>query len=192
MLAQGKEDFFMRKSVRALTLAAMLTAMSVVIGIFCKSFLNFGGGLIRITFENLPIILSGILFGPLVGAVVGVATDLISYFLSPQIYPPNFIVMFGAAMIGFLSGLVSKVIIRKRGYAQIIVAVVSAHVVGSMIIKTIGLFQFFQWAVIWRIPLYIVIAAVEMMVLCLLYKNATFRKLIERTDTPSRKNGEKQ
>jgi ECF transporter S component (folate family) len=192
MLAQGKEDFFMRKSVRALTLAAMLTAMSVVIGIFCKSFLNFGGGLIRITFENLPIILSGILFGPLVGAVVGVATDLISYFLSPQIYPPNFIVMFGAAMIGFLSGLVSKVIIRKRGYAQIIVAVVSAHVVGSMIIKTIGLFQFFQWAVVWRIPLYIVIAAVEMMVLCLLYKNATFRKLIERTDTPSRKNGEKQ
>lgn len=192
MLAQGKEDFFMRKSVRALTLAAMLTAMSVVIGIFCKSFLNFGGGLIRITFENLPIILSGILFGPLVGAVVGVATDLISYFLSPQIYPPNFIVMFGAAMIGFLSGLVSKVIIRKRGYAQIIVAVVSAHVVGSMIIKTIGLFQFFQWAVIWRIPLYIVIAAVEMMVLCLLYKNATFRKLIERTYTPSRKNGEKQ
>ena len=192
MLAQGKEDFFMRKSVRALTLAAMLTAMSVVIGIFCKSFLNFGGGLIRITFENLPIILSGILFGPLVGAVVGVATDLISYFLSPQIYPPNFIVMFGAAMIGFLSGLVSKVIIRKRGYAQIIVAVVSAHVVGSMMIKTIGLFQFFQWAVVWRIPLYIVIATVEMMVLCLLYKNATFRKLIERTDTPSRKNGEKQ
>ena len=192
MLAQGKEDFFMRKSVRALTLAAMLTAMSVVIGIFCKSFLNFGGGLIRITFENLPIILSGILFGPIVGAVVGVATDLISYFLSPQIYPPNFIVMFGAATIGFLAGLVSKVLIKKRGYAQITVAAVSAHVVGSMIIKTVGLFQFYQWAVLWRIPLYIVIVSVELLVLCLLYKNATFRKLIERIDTPSRKNGEKQ
>jgi hypothetical protein len=61
-----------------------------------------------------------------------------------------------------------------------------------MIIKTIGLFQFFQWAVLWRIPLYLVIAAAELMVLCLLYKNATFRKLIERTDAPSKKKGEKQ
>ncbi|MBR0454506.1 MAG: folate family ECF transporter S component [Clostridia bacterium] len=182
----------MRKSIHVLTLAAMLTAMSVVIGIFCKTFLNFSGGLVRITFENLPIILSGILFGPVIGAVVGVATDLISYLLSPQIYPPNLIVTLGAAVIGLLSGLVSKVFIRKRGYFQISVATVSAHIVGSMIIKTIGLFQFFQWAVLWRIPLYIVIAAAELMVLCLLYKNATFRKLIERTDAPSKKKGEKQ
>ncbi|MBR2346647.1 MAG: folate family ECF transporter S component [Clostridia bacterium] len=182
----------MRKSIHVLTLAAMLTAMSVVIGIFCKTFLNFSGGLVRITFENLPIILSGILFGPVIGAVVGVATDLISYLLSPQIYPPNLIVTLGAAVIGFLSGLVSKVFIRKRGYLQISVATVSAHIVGSMIIKTIGLFQFYQWAVLWRIPLYIVIASAELMVLCLLYKNATFRKLIERTDAPSKKKGEKQ
>ena len=182
----------MRKSIHVLTLAAMLTAMSVVIGIFCKTFLNFSGGLVRITFENLPIILSGILFGPVIGAVVGVATDLISYLLSPQIYPPNLIVTLGAAVIGLLSGLVSKVIIRKRGYLQISVATVSAHIVGSMIIKTIGLFQFFQWAVLWRIPLYIVIASAELMVLCLLYKNATFRKLIEHIDMPSRKKGEKQ
>ena len=182
----------MRKSIHVLTLAAMLTAMSVVIGIFCKTFLNFSGGLVRITFENLPIILSGILFGPVIGAVVGVATDLISYLLSPQIYPPNLIVTLGAAVIGLLSGLVSKVIIRKRGYLQISVATVSAHIVGSMIIKTIGLFQFYQWAVLWRIPLYIAIASAELMVLCLLYKNATFRKLIERTDAPSKKKGEKQ
>lgn len=182
----------MRKSIHVLTLAAMLTAMSVVIGIFCKTFLNFSGGLVRITFENLPIILSGILFGPVIGAVVGVATDLISYLLSPQIYPPNLIVTLGAAVIGLLSGLVSKVFIRKRGYLQISVATVSAHIVGSMIIKTIGLFQFFQWAVLWRIPLYIVIASAELMVLCLLYKNATFRKLIEHIDMPSRKKGEKQ
>ena len=182
----------MRKSIHVLTLAAMLTAMSVVIGIFCKTFLNFSGGLVRITFETLPIILSGILFGPVIGAVVGVATDLISYLLSPQIYPPNLIVTLGAAVIGLLSGLVSKVVIRKRGYLQISVATVSAHIVGSMIIKTIGLFQFYQWAVLWRIPLYIVIASAELMVLCLLYKNATFRKLIERTDAPSKKKGEKQ
>ena len=36
--------------------AAMLVAMSVVIGVFCKTLLNFFGGMMRITFENLRII----------------------------------------------------------------------------------------------------------------------------------------
>ena len=72
------------KKVVALTTAAMLTALSIVIGIFCKNFLNFGMGLFRITFENFPIILSGIMFGPWVGAFVGIASDVLSYILSTQ------------------------------------------------------------------------------------------------------------
>jgi ECF transporter S component (folate family) len=170
----------MKKSVRALTLAAMLTAMSVVIGIFCKNFLNFGGGLFRITFENLPIILSGVLFGPIVGASVGVATDLISYMLSAQIYPPNLIVTLGAAAVGFMSGAVARFAVKRRGYAQIITAGLFAHTVGSVIIKSVGLYQFYGIAILWRIPLYVFIMAVEITVLCLLYKNATFRRLIDK------------
>ena len=175
-----------RNGIFTLTLSAMLIAMSVVIGIFCKTFLNFGGGLFRITFENLPIILSGIMFGPLIATVVGVATDLISYLLSPQIYPPNLIVTLGAAMIGFLSGAVSHFLIKKRGYAQIIISAIAAHAIGSMIIKSLGLFSFYGWAVVWRVPTYIVIAAVEITLMCLLYKNATFRKLIEKNTKKSK------
>lgn len=158
----------------------MLTAMSVVIGIFCKNFLNFGGGLFRVTFENLPIILSGILFGPVVGAVVGVASDLVSYLLSAQVYPPNLVVTFGAAVIGFVSGIVSRVIVKKRGYSQIIVAGISAHLLGSVIIKSVGLYQFYGFAVLWRVPLYFVITFIEVLLLCLLYKNATFRRLLDK------------
>ena len=168
-----------RKQLNILTLSAMLTAMSVLVGIFCKNFLNFGGGLFRVTFENLPIILSGLLFGPGIGAVVGVATDLISYFLSSQIYPPNLIVTFGAMSIGLISGIVSRFVIKKRGYAQIIVSASLAHLVGSIIIKSIGLFTFYSWAILWRIPLYFVIAPIEIMLLCMLYKNKSFRKLLE-------------
>ena len=168
----------MNKNVRALTTSAMLTAMSVIIGIICKNFLNFGGGLFRITFENLPIILTGILYGPIVGGAVGIATDLISYFLSSQIYPPNLIVTFGAAMVGVVAGVCAKFIVKKRGYAQIIISGAVAHIVGSMIIKPIGLFQFYQWAVLFRIPLYLIIAPIEIVILCLLYKNSAFRKLM--------------
>ena len=167
------------KSIKALTTAAMLTAMSVIVGILCKNFLNFGGGLFRITFENLPIILTGILYGPIVGGAVGAATDLISYFLSAQIYPPNLIVTLGATMVGVAAGVISKFFIKKRGYAQIIVSGSVAHIVGSMIIKPIGLFQFYQWSVLFRIPLYLVIAPIEIVILCLLYRNSAFRKVME-------------
>ena len=158
----------------------MLTAMSVIIGIVCKNFLNFGGGLFRITFENLPIILSGILYGPIVGGAVGAATDLISYFLSSQIYPPNLIVTLGATMVGVVAGFVAKFIVKKRGYAQIIVSSAFAHIIGSMIIKPIGLFQFYQWAVLVRIPLYLIIAPIEILILCLLYRKSAFRKIIDK------------
>ena len=175
---QANKNFSVFTGVRALTLAAMLTAMSVVIGIFCKNFMNFGGGLFRITFENLPIILSGIIFGPVVGGVVGVATDLISYLLSNQIYPPNLVVTVGAAVIGLVSGLVSKYVVRKNGYTRIILSTLLAHVLGSMIIKTAGLFVFYSWMVLWRIPVYLAISAIETTVLCLMYKNSNFKKVL--------------
>lgn len=170
----------MKKRLNVITLAAMLTAMSVVIGIFCKNFLNFGGGLFRITFENLPIILSGIVFGPIIGAVVGVASDMVSYFLSAQVYPPNLVVTLGAAVVGAVSGIVSRVIIKNRGYGQIIASGVSAHLIGSVIIKSIGLYQFYGAAILWRIPLYVFIISIEVLLLCLLYKNLSFRKLIDK------------
>ena len=166
-------------SIKIMTMAAMLTAMSVVIGIFCKSLLNFGGGLFRITFENLPILMSGIMFGPIVGGIVGAATDIISYLLSNQAYPINLIVTLGATSVGIVSGLFSKYVFKKRGFSRIIFSSAFAHIVGSMIIKPIGLFQFYQWAVLWRVPMYLVIAPIEILIICLMYKNRSVKKLLD-------------
>ena len=168
-------------NVKNLALAAMLTAMSVVIGIFCKTVLNFADGLFRVTFENLPIILAGIIFGPVIGGLVGAASDLISYLLSAQAYPPNLVVTLGATAVGVVAGVVSHYVIKKRGDLQFIVAGGAAHLIGSMIIKPIGLFVFYSWLVLWRIPLYLVIAPLEITVICLLYKNKAVRRLIDRS-----------
>lgn len=162
-----------------LTIAAMLTAMSVVIGIVCKTFLNFGNGLFRITFENMPIILSGILFGPIIGGLVGLASDMVSYLLSPQILPPNLVVTAGAMAVGVLSGIFAKYVVRKKGTAQIIISASVAHIVGSMIIKPIGLYQFYQWGVLMRVPLYLIIAPLEIIVLCLLFKSNAFCRAVD-------------
>ena len=169
-----------KSALKRLVLGAMLAAMSVVIGMFCKSFLNFGGGLWRITFENLPIILAGVFLGPITGGLVGIVSDLTSYLLSPQIYPPNLIVTFGAFAVGVTAGLMAKFAIRERGTKQIALSAAAAHVIGSMIIKPIGLFQFYPWAVLVRIPLYLVIAPLEILLLCLLWRQKSFRKLFEK------------
>ncbi len=163
-----------------ITSAAMMTAISVVIGIFCKNYMNFGvpPGLFRVTFENLPIIMSGILYGPIIGGVVGVLTDLISYLLSSQAYPPNLIVTLGAAMAGIIAGLVARFIIRKKGILQIIAAGGFAHLIASMIIKPIGLYQFYGWLVLWRIPLYLCIAPVEILIICILLKRKSFARVV--------------
>ena len=164
-------------SVKMLTVAAMLTAMSVVIGIFCKNFLNFGNGLFRITFENLPIILSGFWLGPVIGGMVGIASDLISYLLSNQIYPPNLIVTAGACVIGVVSGLFFRLPIKNINL-RIVCSAGAAHLIGSVVIKSIGLYQFYGIAVLWRIPVYFVVATLEILLLCILFKRKSFSNLI--------------
>lgn len=167
-----------KKIIRLITNMAMMTALSIVIGIFCKSVLNFGGGLFRITFENLPIILTGIVLGPIAGGTVGLCSDLVSYLLTGQAYPLNPIVTLGAVAIGILSGVVAKYVVRKKGKLQIILSGMIAHVVGSMIIKPIGLYQFYGMLVLWRIPLYLVIAPIEILILCLLLQSKAFSKTV--------------
>ena len=119
-----------KESIRKLTTTAMLIALSVIIGMFCKTFLNFGAGLFRVTFENIPILMAGIIMGPITGGVVGLSSDLLSYLLSPQTYPPNLIVTLGATMVGVVAGLVSKFLVKRRGSVQIIASGALAHIVG--------------------------------------------------------------
>ena len=172
-------------AITRVTTAAMMTALSVVIGIFCKNYLNFGMGLFRITFENLPIILCGIVSGPVIGGAVGLLSDMISYLLSAQAYPPNLIVTLGATMVGVISGLVPRFVIRKKGMLQIITAGGLAHLVSSMIIKPIGLYQFYGILVLWRIPVYLVIAPLEICVICLLLRRRSFARIIGYTEGDS-------
>ena len=166
------------RNVKVLTVSAMMVALSAVIGYVCKTIpaLNLGSGL-RITFENLPIILSGIMFGPIVGGCVGCLADLLSCLFSGQTPLP--FVLVGSISVGVMAGIGSKFIVRKNGVLKLIVSEVLAHLVGSMIIKTIALYYIFGAVVLFRIPMSIGIAAVEIVLLCIMYRNKTVRNLID-------------
>ena len=180
---RSKQRISLFGSIKIMTTAAMLTAMSVVIGIFCKNFLNFGtgpyAGLFRITFENLPILAAGLMFGPLVGGAVGLSADVISYLLSRQVYPINPLVTLGAMAVGLVCGLVSHYAVKQPGKLRIVLSCALAHLVGSMIIKPLGLYQFYGVAVLWRIPLYLAIAPTEIALLCLIHRNKNIRSLLD-------------
>lgn len=61
---------------RVLTVAALLTAVSFVLAYLAKSI--FGPGVIRVTFECLPVFFGSMVFGPAIGVVIAVAADLLS------------------------------------------------------------------------------------------------------------------
>ncbi len=157
------------KRIERLTLMALLTALSVVIGWVCKAYFTFGA--IRITFENLPIILSGIALGPFAGAAVGIATDIISALLSG--YAVNPLITIGAAAVGLVAGMVSRPIYNRKGFLKILLVTMSAHGVGTMLIKTFALWKMgyaFQLCLL-RIPTYLVIGVVEAYMIYNLMKN---------------------
>lgn len=158
-----------KRRIEKITLMAMLTALAVIIGWFCKAHFTFGA--IRITFENLPIILAGIAFGPFAGAAVGAATDVISALLNGIAINP--LITVGAAAVGFVAGIVSWFIYNRKGLIKTLVVTMSAHCVGTMVIKTFALWQMgydFHLCLL-RIPTYLLISAVESYLIYCLMKN---------------------
>lgn len=172
-MCAGKEVIFLKTNVKTntkkLVVAALMTALCVVIGLVCKRFLTFGA--IRITLENLPILLAGILLGPVYGATVGIAADLISAPLSG--FGVNPIITLGAASIGMVAGMFSQYIIKRKGFLQTLLASLSAHAVGSMIIKSLGLWTYgYAWQMLlMRVPLYLLIGTAEAYLIFVILKN---------------------
>ncbi len=130
-----------KNAVRVLTASALLAALSAVIGILCKNLFTFNV-YYRVTFENAPVILAGILFGPGVGAAVGVCGDAVSCLMStnPALNP---VISLGAAAVGAMAGI-APYIIRKSKRAQTALAVILAHLVGQVAVKSVGKILYFS------------------------------------------------
>ncbi len=67
------------KSVRTLSTAAMLTAITVILGFFAIVI----GDFVKIQFYFLTVGISGLLFGPVVSGIVGGIGDILSFIVKP-------------------------------------------------------------------------------------------------------------
>lgn len=166
------------QGVLVLILSALFVALSIILG----KQLSFTAGPFRISFENLTVLLAGIFFGPAVGAVVGMCADLIGCLLVG--YTVNPIITAGAASVGLISGLVFKHLSHVGLKPRLITSVAAAHVIGSMIIKSAGLYLYFGYPpamLLLRIPLYLVIGSLEGYIIYLLLHNKEISRLLERS-----------
>lgn len=170
----------LRRSVLLLTSAALLASVSVVLAFLAKSI--FGTSPIRVTFESLPIFLGSMLFGPTTGILIAVSADLLSCLLSGM--APNPIITVGAALIGLIAGVLYRYLLPSRfPKLRVFFSVMSAHVFGSMIVKSIGLYIFYGWAILYRIPVYLVTAVIESLILIYLTANEALMRQIGKDTT---------
>lgn len=162
-----------------ITLLAMLTAISVVTGILCKNLFTVAV-YYRFTLENLGILFAGIFFGPGAGAVVGIAVDVISCLLStnPALNP---VILLGSACVGLTSGIVSKYFVKTRGLRQYVISAAAAHLIGQVIVKSVGKILYFGmpwYGVFIGLACSAVACAVEVTIIRLLVQKKDVSKFI--------------
>lgn len=165
-------------NLRLLTVSAFLAALSIICGKYLKIPV---GDVLRFSFENLPILLAGMMFGPITGVIVGVVADLIGCVLVA--YPINPLVTVGAACVGLLGGLIFRLTKKLPLLWQTCLTVILTHLVASVIVKTYGLAQYydmpFHVLMLWRLLNYVIVGVAEWLLLYTVLKNQALRRRFE-------------
>ena len=180
-----RTDLAMLGNIRVLVAAAVLSAMSFILGKFLQ-IPNPLSEIFRISFENLPIILAGVVFGPWVGGMVGAVADLVGCMLYG--YPINPIITLGAVAVGIAAGAVSHYFVKRPQWLSLAAATLTAHLAGSVGIKSLGLAAWYLSSynmglaelMLWRLLLYFVIGSVEFMLIRLLLGNAAVSRQLQK------------
>lgn len=171
-------------STRSWVVMAMMTATSIVL----SRFLSFETNIVRISLGYIPIILTGILLGPVAGGTVGFVADFIgAMFLSSRgWFPP---LALTPLFIGVWSGLMRNHLFKSSKWWQIILQIIlinfSGNIIGRVFITSLCLsyLQGMGLMVILasRIPQCIIMTIIESEIIYLMLKvpviNAVERRL---------------
>ena len=117
-----------RTHTRTLATLALLCAMEIILARFCVIWITNS---IKITFEAIPILMAGILFGPAAGAVVGAVSDILGAgLLSGLGWLPVLTVT--PTLLGLLAGLLRPIVWKNLSLPRLLLVTVPGFVLGSM------------------------------------------------------------
>lgn len=179
---QKNKDFLSISNLKNLKVIITIAFFSAISFVFGKFLAIPVGDYMRFGFENLPIILSGILFGPISGCITGIVADIVGCILRGYVINP--MLTFGAAVIGFCSGAVYQVPMKLTQPLRVILTVSLSHLIGSVLIKSIGLSIWysmdFLFTLRWRGLNYLIVSIAEIFVLYVIIRNEGFKSQIKR------------
>ena len=165
----------MQKNRRGVSarITVTLSALSAI-GIILGKFLAFNvTEFMRFSLENLTIIFTGIVFGPIYGGVVGAVQDLVGCLAVG--YTINPIITLGSAAIGAVSGYLYRLFKNAASPIRISVSILASHAIGSVLIKSLGLSIFYSLpfgvTALWRILNYVIVGTIEAILLQILFKS---------------------
>ncbi len=166
-----------RNTPRMLAVLSALSAIGIILG----KYLAFNiTEFMRFSLENIPIIFAGIVFGPIAGMAVGALEDLVGCLLVG--YAVNPIITLGSVTVGLVSGLVSRLPLKKA--PVIILSVFLSHLLGSVLIKTAGLclyyFLPFEVTLVWRAFNYSIVGVCEILLLIILLNSKQLLSVISK------------
>lgn len=166
------------RSVKTLVICALFTALSIIFG----KFLNIPvGETIRFSFENTPLFLSGILFGPIISGIVAFVSDILGSILRG--YAINPVITLGAVFTSVTGAFLFKLFKNLPVFLRLFLSVGIAHILGSVIIKTIGLSLYTGTSFMVLLPMrainYSIMIIIDTLVLFFLLKNRSFKKILE-------------
>lgn len=96
-------------STKVLVKAGFLATVSIVLTRFFSLMIPLGGlPALRVGFGSIPLIMAGMMFGPVVGGITGIVADVVGYMINPMggTFFPGFTLT--AALYGIISGLLFK------------------------------------------------------------------------------------
>lgn len=133
-----KKKFFSAKNI---TFFAVLLALVIVLQVFGS---YFKIGETSLSFVLVPIVLGGILLGPVAGALLGFSFGLIvviygvtgvdaftNMLFNAQPFMTILLCLVKGTAAGFIAGLLYKLVAKKNSYVAVFVASVSAPIVNT-------------------------------------------------------------
>ncbi len=125
----------MKISSHKITTMGFLIALSIILTRIASLRIAIGGveG-IRIGLGKLPIILGGIIFGPLAGGLIGTFSDLLGYFINPiGVYMPHFTLT--SALAGIIPATILVLMKKKQpNVFDLGIAITAGQVITSIIL----------------------------------------------------------
>ncbi len=142
MLYKPRGSFSLHFTSKQLAIAGLLIAMEIIFTRFFAVMIPVAGvGGVRLGLGPVPVIVGGLMFGPVLGGAIGGVADIIGYLMNPFGAAFNPFITLASVMYGVIPPLMLTLIRSKEPptILQMGVAITATQLVSSLLLTTYGL-----------------------------------------------------